>query len=120
MTDSPKSQNGVCLQDNKPNNKEEVGCPWYIDAPEYNNCFWQYVKAVSAPDGSMPELVQSEIAKLLGWSNTKTHFMLKQAMLELTEALKTNNASELLKKLHDEGIDLNTYNIEPITKPDNE
>lgn len=70
------------------NNQEETDCPWFIDSPEHHNCFWLYVKTKSAPDGSMPELVQTEIAKLVGWSNTKTHFVLKQAMEELEKALK--------------------------------
>lgn len=48
----------------------------------------------------MKELVQSELAALFGWSNTKTHFMLKQAMTELTEALKIYGAIELLQDLN--------------------
>jgi hypothetical protein len=44
----------------------------------------------------MPELVQSEIAQLLGWSPTKTHFMLKQAIEDLQESLKKANANQLL------------------------
>src|SRR5690606_32303210 len=93
MTDAPDQNSRKCLRDNKPDNTDEVGCPWYIQAPEYDNCLWTYIAAKSGPDGSMPELVQSEIAQLLGWSNTKTHFMLKQAMTELIAAMKAFQAN---------------------------
>ena len=55
----------------------------------------------------MKELVQSELAELFGWSNTKTHFMLKQAMVELTEALNAYGASDLLQ-------DLDSDSTEPV------
>jgi hypothetical protein len=58
----------------------------------------------SAPDGSMPELVQSEIAKLLGWSNTKTHFALKQAMAELVTALTLDRADQLIANVDDPSV----------------
>jgi hypothetical protein len=60
----------------------------------------------------MPELVQSEIAELMGWSNTKTHFMLKTAMTELIEALKADNANELLSQNYEEQIEIPDF--EPI------
>lgn len=87
----------------KQNNKEtksqdDADCVWWINSTQDNNCFWQYIKRVSAPDGSMPELVQAQIADLMGWSNTKTHFALKEAMTELIAALKANKANELLKE----------------------
>jgi hypothetical protein len=44
----------------------------------------------------MKELVQSELAELFGYSNTKTHFVLKQAVDELKVALLANGANELL------------------------
>lgn len=89
---------------NKNNKKlksqDDAECDWFINSPDHNNCFWTYVKAKSGPDGSMSELVQSEIAELMGWSNTKTHFMLKTAIQELVEALKAANANELLEEGH--------------------
>jgi hypothetical protein len=85
---------------NKLNNKEtksqEDQCDWWINSEKYKYCFWIYVKAQSGPDGSMKELVQSQIAELMGWSNTKTHFALKEAMVELIAALKMHKANELL------------------------
>ena len=71
-------------------------CPWFIQSPEHHNCLWVYIKDKSAPDGSIPELLQSEIAALLGWSNTKTYFALKQAMVELVEALNATRAKQLV------------------------
>jgi hypothetical protein len=100
--------------DNKQDNKQEEACPWYINSPEHYNCLWIYIIDKSAPDGSMPELVQSEIAQLLGWSNTKTHFMLKQAMAELIEALTNNKADQLLGKDPDQNIDIRSFDIDPI------
>lgn len=79
--------------------QEEPRCQWWVNSPEHNFCFWRYVKDKSDADGMMKELVQSELAALFGWSNTKTHFMLKQAMVELTEALKTYGAIDLLQDL---------------------
>ena len=67
--------------------------------------------SVSRPDGSMPELVQSEIAKLLGWSNTKTHFMLKQAMVDLEKALKENQANQLTGKDYEQTVDVPDFEI---------
>ncbi|SRR6266481_1730349 len=81
---------------NKNQGSENKKCVWYINSPDHFNCFWHYVHDKSSPDGSMCELVQSQIASLMGWSNTKTHFMLKQATIDLIAALKANNANQLL------------------------
>lgn len=67
--------------------QEEPKCPFWINSEDHNYCFWTYVYDKSNPDGVMPELVQSDLAHLFGWSNTKTHFALKEAIKELTEAL---------------------------------
>lgn len=79
--------------------QDEPGCPWWINSADHNFCFWRFVKDKSDEDGVMKELVQSELAALFGWSNTKTHFMLKQAMTELTDALKLYGAAELLQEI---------------------
>lgn len=84
---------------------EEPRCAWWVNSPEHNFCFWRYVKDKSDTDGMMKELVQSELAALFGWSNTKTHFMLKQAMIELTDALKTYGAADLLQDLDSDQAD---------------
>ena len=99
---------------------EENGCPWYINSPEHNNCLWAYIAAKSGPDGSMPELVQSEIAQLLGWSNTKTHFMLKQAMQELIDALHKHQANQLISNDTDQTMDFSTYNLDPVSSQTSE
>lgn len=52
----------------------------------------------------MKEYSQSELSDLFGWSNTRMYFSLKQAMTELTEALKTHNALELLKEMDDDEL----------------
>lgn len=116
-THSPKKKKAGIL-DNKQDNKQEETCPWYINSPKHQNCLWLYIKDNSLPDGSMPELVQSEIAQLLGWSNTKTHFMLKQAMTELIEALTKHQAQQMQGKDHDKIVDLKTFNIDPVTYSD--
>lgn len=86
--------------------KEEPECAWWINSEAHGYCFWRYVKDKSDADGVMKELVQSELAALFGWSNTKTHFMLKQAMQELTVALKTHGASELLSDVDSDDADV--------------
>lgn len=100
----------TCVCKNKINNKEksqEDNEPiWWVNSPQHGNCFWAYIKDKSGPDGSMSELVQAEIAELMGWSNTKTHFMLKQAMTELIDTLKANRANELLHNDHYQIVDL--------------
>lgn len=95
MTDTPKKTKAGLL-DNKQDDKQEETCEWYINSPKHYDCLWIYIIDKSAADGSMPELVQSEIAQLLGWSNTKTHFMLKQAMAEFIEALHRFKANQLI------------------------
>lgn len=112
--DTPKKSEAGLL-DNKHDNKQEETCPWYINSPEHYNCLWIYIIDKSGPDGSMPELVQSEIAQLLGWSNTKTHFMLKQAMAELVEALTSHHAQQLLGRDADSHISLDDLDIDPIS-----
>lgn len=109
--DTPKKSKAGLL-DNKQDSKQEETCPWYINSPEHHNCLWIYIHANSGPDGSMPEMVQSEIAQLLGWSNTKTHFMLKQAMTELIEALHKHQANQLLGKDSTQHIDFNTFDLD--------
>lgn len=85
--------------------QEEPKCTWWINSVEHNYCFWRYVKDKSDENGVMKELVQSELAELFGFSNTKTHFVLKQAIEELTQALKDNGAEELLDSIDIENID---------------
>jgi hypothetical protein len=109
--DASDNKSRKCLLNNKLDNNQQVDCPWKINSPKHNNCFWQYVKDKSSIDGSMPELVQSEIAALLGWSNTKTHFMLKEATKELAEALTTYNASQLINQDNSGPVELNTFDI---------
>lgn len=113
MTTPSKPKAG--LLDNKPNIKTEETCEWYINSPEHYNCLWIYIIDKSAPDGSMPELVQSEIAHLLNWSNTKTHFMLKQAMVELVEALHKFKANQLLSNDSVPFVDMGMMDIDPVS-----
>lgn len=98
-----------CCDKGKPEMNEKSGriqnepeCPWWINSEAHNYCFWKYIKDKSSPQGVMPELVQSELADLFGWSNTKTHFILKQAIEDLTEALEIYNAGELLDAVDNE------------------
>lgn len=94
--------------------QEEPRCRWWINSADHYYCFWRYIKDKSDADGVMRELVQSELAALFGWSNTKTHFMLKQAVSELTEALKLYGAIELLQDL--DSTDLETIlTVEDVT-----
>ncbi len=79
----------------------EKNCAWWINSPTHGNCLWLYIKDFSQIDGSMKEHVQSEIAQLMNWSNTKTHFMLKQATEELIAALKAANAQQLINNEED-------------------
>lgn len=98
----------------KVKSQDETSCDWWINSPDHGYCFWAFVHERSSPDGSMPELVQSEIAELMGWSNTKTHFMLKTAMAELVEALKANDAKELISN-ENYAEDMPTFTIEPVS-----
>ena len=59
---------------------KEPDCEWWIDSAEHNYCFWNYVQANSAPDGRMDPMMQNDIAKMLGCSSTKIHFILKEAL----------------------------------------
>lgn len=85
--------------------QEDPECKWWINSPEHNFCFWRYVNDKSSVDGVMNELVQSELANLFGWSNTKTHFILKEAVEELTNALNVHGAVELLNEMDQEEYD---------------
>lgn len=85
--------------------QDEPSCPWWINSKLHHYCFWRYIQDKSGPDGVMNELVQSELAELFGFSNTKTHFVLKQAIEEVTAALKLYEAIELVKELETEDLD---------------
>ena len=74
----------------------EGACAWWINSAEHNYCFWKYIHDKSTPEGAMPELVQTDLAKLFGWSNTKTHFAIKEALKELVDALNTYDAQDLI------------------------
>ena len=91
---------------------DESKCPWYVKSPKHNNCLWAYIKSKSDPDGSMNEHSQSEIANLMGWSNTKTHFILKQVMEELVSTLKKYQANQLLDSDDDQVIEILTYDLD--------
>lgn len=78
----------------------EPTCKWWINSEKHNYCFWKYLYDNSAADGSMKELQLSEIARLFSWSSTKAHFVMKEAMDELTAVLK------------ERGIDLNSLEEE--------
>ena len=96
---------------------DEPTCLWWINSKDYNYCFWKYVHSKSSPDGVMPELVQSELAQLFGWSNTKTHFVLKEAIEDLTTALKVHGAIQLLREIdNDDFEDLISSHDTPLEK----
>jgi len=93
-----------------------TSCEWWLNHKESHYCFWTYVLNKSDENGMMKELVQSELAQLFGWSDTKTHFVLKQAIEELTVALRKNGAEELLTALEegsDESSDPTTRTTSP-------
>lgn len=115
MSNSPGRKSKAGFLDNKSDNKQEETCPWYINSPKHYDCLWIYIIDKSGPDGSMSELVQSEIAQLLGWSNTKTHFMLKEATIELVEALQKFKANQLLSPNIDQSTELPSGSIDPIS-----
>jgi hypothetical protein len=99
----------ACCDKGKPDINDKSGriqnepeCQWWINSEEHHYCFWKYIKDKSSPEGVMPELVQSELADLFGWSNTKTHFILKQAIQDLTDALEAYNANELLDSINED------------------
>lgn len=109
----------ACPEGTSTSKSEEPKCQWWIASAEHDYCFWRYIKDKSSPDGSMKELVQSELAALFGWSNTKTHFMLKQAMAELTEALKLYGAIDLLQDIDAEESD-GHFVIDDFIEPDSQ
>lgn len=57
--------------------------PWWVNSKEDHYCFWTFLKRHSGPDGRFEPLMQSEIASYLGYSNSKIHFLVKEALDEL-------------------------------------
>lgn len=72
---------------------EEPQCPWWINSEKYCFCFWRYIQDNSKQDGSMRELLQSDLAQLFGCSTTKIHFLMKEAIEEFAKLLKSQNVS---------------------------
>lgn len=66
--------------------------PWWIDSEEDMYDFWVWLDRNSTPDGKMESMQQAEIAKLLGCSPTKIHFIIKEAI----QKLKDNNLHYIL------------------------
>lgn len=85
--------------------KNAPKCQWWINSKKYNYCFWKYVKDKSNEYGEMPELAQSDLAKLFSWSNTKAHFILKEAIDQLYEVLNSENLGEELTNISYEESD---------------
>lgn len=100
--------------------QDEAVSVWWVNSPQDSYCFWKYVSRKSGPDGSMPELVQAQIADLMGWSNTKTHFALKEAMVELIATLKSHKANELLEEDPELSFDLPSITMAPTSSEDYE
>lgn len=82
----------------------EPSCPWWINSEKHMFCYWRYIRDNSASDGSMKELQLSDIAKLLGWSSTKAHFIMKEAMEELAEVFKRRGINTQLLLEEDQNI----------------
>lgn len=80
----------------------EPPCAWWINSKKHNYCFWTYIRDQSNSLGEMPEILQSDMAKLFGWSNTKAHFMLKEALENLIEVLHGYNLNIELEDIVDE------------------
>lgn len=76
--------------------KSKPSCAWWINSPKHNYCFWSFVRDRSNCDGVMDELLQADLARLFGWSNTKAHFILKEATEELIKLLKLHRFEEEL------------------------
>lgn len=77
------------LDENKKITKEPK-CPWWLNATQFLNCFWVYVKENSQPDGSMYEVQQLELAKLLGSNLTKVQHDLKEALTAFKTELQNH------------------------------
>lgn len=90
-------------------------CAWWLNSPENNYCFWKFIKSRSNKDGQMPELMQSDLAKLFGWSNTKAHFILKEAIDELVQVLKKHGLDEDLDYINEE-IALEEVNVDELSE----
>lgn len=58
-------------------------CPWWIDSPEHNYDFWNFVRDRSDESGNMDFLYHYQIADYFGCSATKIHFILKEALEKL-------------------------------------
>lgn len=57
--------------------------PWWVDSPESGFCFWRWIQSRSTEDGKMEPMQQHEIARHLGCSATKVHFIIKEAIKKI-------------------------------------
>ena len=98
--------------------EEKVGHFWSINSPEHNNCFWEYVRAKSFPDGFMNPLSQSQTAKIMGCSPTSIHMIEKAAIEKLKNSPYFDILVEYLTK-DPEGERYSDYTISvPFSEPD--
>jgi hypothetical protein len=77
--------NSVPLRDENGKIVKDPKNPWWIDSKDDQYDFWIWLDRNSNPDGSMDGLQQNEIAKLLGCSATKVHFIIKNAIEKLKD-----------------------------------
>lgn len=74
-------------------NEEKIGDGWSINSPEHNNCFWDWVRSRTFPDGFMNPLSQAETAKMMGCSPTSIHMIEKSAI----EKIRNGPYAEIFK-----------------------
>jgi hypothetical protein len=88
-------------------NKEKL-CPWYINSPEHNYCYWKYMNDTSDDKGQTPSLCYREIGNLLGVSSSTVGITVRKcldflkatinietikSMLSISESLKSRKTS---------------------------
>lgn len=64
-------------------NEDKTGDNWSVNSKKHNNCFWDWVRNRTFPDGFMNPLSQAETAKMLGCSPTSIHMIEKAAIEKL-------------------------------------
>lgn len=83
----------------------EQKCPWKINAPQYDDCFWVYVQEHSDIDGVMNPTSQTNIGELLNIKPTQIVVDIKKALKELAQLLGALNGETWLQEMETSGFE---------------
>lgn len=67
---------------------KEPACPWWIVSERHCDCFWVLNHSRSNSESELPQTNNTELAKIMGWTNSKAQQETSIAMEELKKVME--------------------------------